>query len=99
MSIQNDFEPDIAKSLEEEISLFGNYGCYYDENLKKIIYPNREEALKAYMKSQQAEIDRYKWIASEKANRDLGDEAIFFWIMNYASLFSIFWKKTHYFVK
>jgi len=33
------------------------------------------------------EIDRHKWIESQKAGRDLGEEAVFDWVMKYADDF------------
>lgn len=33
------------------------------------------------------EIERHKWIASEKAGRDLGDRAIFDWVEHHADAF------------
>lgn len=36
------------------------------------------------MRRQQEEMLRHKWIESEKARRDLGDQAIFEWIRRYA---------------
>jgi hypothetical protein len=44
--------------------------------------------LKKYLKIQAQEIDRHKWIESEKAGRDLGTEAVIDWIMKYADRFS-----------
>jgi len=44
--------------------------------------------LKKYLKIQAQEIDRHKWIESEKAGRDLGTEAVIDWIVKYADRFS-----------
>jgi len=44
--------------------------------------------LKEYLESQAQEIERHKWIESEKAGRDLGIEAVIDWILRYADLFS-----------
>lgn len=46
---------------------------------------------KDYMKAQIHEIEVYKWIESEKANRDLGDEAVKDWIKKYAADFREQW--------
>lgn len=43
---------------------------------------------KEYLDRQSSEIERHKWIESEKAGRDLGVEAVIDWIMKYAHLFS-----------
>lgn len=43
---------------------------------------------KEYLDRQSSEIERHKWIESEKAGRDLGAEAVIDWIIKYAHLFS-----------
>jgi hypothetical protein len=43
---------------------------------------------KEYLQIQAQEIERHKWIESEKAGRDLGMEAVIDWILKYADLFS-----------
>lgn len=40
----------------------------------------REARQRAYLAEQRAEIERHKWIESEKAGRDLGREAVLDWI-------------------
>lgn len=47
-----------------------------------------EMDLKEYLNIQSREIERHKWIESEKAGRDLGMEAAIDWILKYADLFS-----------
>ncbi len=44
--------------------------------------------LKAYLEIQSREIERHKWIESEKAGKDLGMDAVIDWILKYADLFS-----------
>jgi hypothetical protein len=44
--------------------------------------------LNEYLKIQAQEIERHKWIESEKAGRDLGKDAVIDWIMKYADRFS-----------
>ena len=44
--------------------------------------------LKRYLEIQSREIDRHKWIESEKAGKDLGMDAAIDWIMKYADAFS-----------
>jgi hypothetical protein len=44
--------------------------------------------LNEYLKIQGQEIERHKWIESEKAGRDLGMDAVIDWIMRYADRFS-----------
>jgi len=47
-----------------------------------------EMDLNEYLKIQAREIERHKWIESEKAGRDLGMEAVIDWIVKYADRFS-----------
>jgi hypothetical protein len=44
----------------------------------------REERQRACMARQRDEINRHKWIESEKAGRDLGKDAVLDWISNNA---------------
>lgn len=44
--------------------------------------------LKRYLEIQTREIERHKWIESEKAGKDLGLDAAIDWIMRYADVFS-----------
>jgi hypothetical protein len=44
--------------------------------------------LKEYLEEQRREIERHKWIESEKAGKDLGTEAVIDWILKYADIFS-----------
>lgn len=44
--------------------------------------------LKEYLEIQRQEIDRHKWIESEKAGKDLGMDAAIDWILKYADAFS-----------
>jgi hypothetical protein len=44
--------------------------------------------VKKYLELQSREIERHKWIESEKAGRDLGSEAAIDWILKYAAQFS-----------
>jgi hypothetical protein len=47
-----------------------------------------EMDLKQYLEIQGREIERHKWIESEKAGRDLGMDAAIDWILKYADIFS-----------
>jgi hypothetical protein len=53
------------------------------------------EKLKQYMADQIKEIELYKWLESEKANRDLGEEAIKDWIEKHAAEFRERWENEH----
>lgn len=44
--------------------------------------------LDKFLELQTREIERHKWIESEKAGRDLGSEAVIDWIIRYADQFS-----------
>lgn len=44
--------------------------------------------LEEYLRLQDSEIERHKWIESEKAGKDLGIEAVIDWILKYADQFS-----------
>ena len=51
--------------------------------------------IKKYLELQAREIERHKWIESEKAGRDLGSEAVIDWILKYADVFRLinFWTR------
>jgi hypothetical protein len=72
--------------------------CYYDEIRKKIVYHNAHDAMQAYLRIQQDEMDRHKWIESEKVHCDLGQRALGDWIRHYSKEFARYWRHTHFFV-
>jgi hypothetical protein len=43
--------------------------------------------LREFLENERNEIERHKWIESEKAGRDLGYDAIMDWIRKYAKLY------------
>lgn len=43
--------------------------------------------MKKFLDAQREEIERYKWIESEKAGRDLGEAAARDWVAKYAKVF------------
>jgi hypothetical protein len=45
-----------------------------------------------FMEAQRREIARHRWIASEKAGRDLGQEAALDWVKNHAEEFRVWWE-------
>jgi hypothetical protein len=53
------------------------------------------ECQKEFMEDQVKEIEKHKWIMSEKAGHDLGSEACRDWIIKYAKQFREFWFSTH----
>lgn len=56
---------------------------------------NDENEMKSFMDDQIHEIEIHKWIESEKANRDLGNEAVKDWIKKHAKEFREYWNKLH----
>ena len=98
MSVEQDFEPAIALRIMEELSVFGR-DCNYDDGTKKIVYDNAVVALHAYNQMQMNEMEKFKWIESEKAHADLGEKKCTCeWMVRYSSSFREYWKKTHSFV-
>ncbi|MCL5271012.1 MAG: hypothetical protein M1457_10815 [bacterium] len=56
---------------------------------------NRQE-LKTYLDAQVQEIQKYKWIESEKEHRDIGfNRAALEWIGRYSDDFRHYWFSTH----
>lgn len=52
-----------------------------------------KEKMKSFMDSQIDEINKHKWIESEKANYDLGDVAVKDWIKKHAANFRKEWER------
>ncbi len=48
-----------------------------------------------YMAQQYIEIERHKWIESEKAGRDLGHDAVKDWISRFAAQFRCCYQTNH----
>jgi hypothetical protein len=67
---------------------------YYDLDLTRMksppqrIHVSATMNLKDYLEFQNREIERHKWIESEKAGKDLGKDAVIDWILKYADVFS-----------
>ena len=53
----------------------------------------RQKRFQEYLQQQKEEIDRYKWLESEKAGYDKGDEAVKDWIDKYAKKFRKEWEQ------
>lgn len=51
--------------------------------------------MKQFLSDQIHEIEIHKWIESEKAHRDLGEEAVKDWIIHYAKQYREEWNKKH----
>ena len=97
MSIQEDHDPATAARMQAELDRFGD-DCWYDPARKKIVYRTDAAALRAYLVFQREEMDRHKWIESEKARRDLQAPSLSDWVRRYSIVFSRYWRRTHVFV-
>lgn len=97
MSITEDFDPTTAQSLRAELEQFGDC-CRYDESAHKVIYRSGDDALNAYLVIQQQEMERHKWLESEKAQQDLDQAAVADWILKHSPAFAKFWHRTHVYV-
>ena len=51
--------------------------------------------LKEYSIAQVEEIRKYRWIESERAGRDLGEQCCLEWVKKYAKDFREYWDRTH----
>ena len=56
----------------------------------------REERQQRMLALQREEINRYKWIQSERASRDLGGEAVLEWIQKYAAHWREWYENEYY---
>jgi hypothetical protein len=97
MSIEEDYDPGTAANMQAEMKRFGTE-CRYDPTTKKIVYRTDEAALRAYLTLQREEMDRHKWIESEKANHDLHNVSLLEWVQRHSAAFSGYWHRTHVFV-
>ena len=52
-----------------------------------------QERFKQFLMDQMTEVDKHKWIESEKARTDLGQPCILDWIQKYAAKFREEWEK------
>jgi len=96
MSLQDDFDAATAASLQAELDRFGN-DCWYDPRRKRIIYNSPDAALHAYMILQALEMERHKWIESEKAAHDLREFSLSDWVRKHSMAFRRYWHRTHVF--
>lgn len=95
--LEDDFTPDIVERLRQELSRFSGK-CYYDSEIRKIVYHNLQDAESSYLQLEAEEMEKHKWIESEKAKKDLGDKAVFDWIKKHALEFSRSWGRTHTYI-
>jgi hypothetical protein len=97
MPFEKDFESSVAAQMQAELLRFAGK-CHYDEEKKKIVYHSLKFALEAYLTLQREEMDRYKWLESEKSRNDLGGRALADWVNKYSSDFARYWRRTHVYI-
>jgi hypothetical protein len=97
MPIEDDFDPQTAAHVRDELERFSGK-CHYDDARKKIVYHNEQYAMEAYLAIQREEIERHKWIESEKRHRDMGREALSDWICKFSDKFAHYWRHTHVYI-
>jgi hypothetical protein len=97
MPIEEHFEPHVAARLRAELERFGDK-CHYDEDRRKIVYHNDQYAMEAYLIIQREEIERHKWLESEKCRHDLGSEAMADWVRRFSDKFARYWRRTHAYI-
>jgi hypothetical protein len=97
MPIEKDFEPSVAAQMYAELLRFSGK-CHYDDEKKKIIYHTLKYSLEAYLTLQREEMERHKWLESEKSKNDLGGHALADWVSKYSSDFARYWRRTHVYI-
>jgi hypothetical protein len=97
MSIRDDHDSVTAARMEAELARFQS-DCWYDPARRRIVYRTDEVALRAYLTYQREEMERHKWIESEKASRDLRDHSLSDWVKRHSISFSDYWRRTHVFI-
>jgi hypothetical protein len=97
LQLVSDFGDDIAGKILDELKRFEGK-CFYDTLIKKVVYYDLNDAFRIYMKMQIEEAEKHRWIESEKAQRDLGEDAEIDWVVRYGKDFRDYWRKTHNFI-
>jgi len=97
MSIEQDHDAATAASLTAELARFGG-DCWYDPQRRKVVYRTAEAAMRAYMILQAEQMDRHKWLESEKAAHDLQDGSLADWVARHSLAFGAYWRRTHVYV-
>jgi hypothetical protein len=97
MPIEDHFDPMTAVRMNEELARFAGI-CHYDEEQKKIIYHNDKLAMETYLALQREEMERHKWLESEKSCHDVGNKAVADWVNKYSAQFSRYWRRTHAYI-
>lgn len=97
MPLEEDFDPQTVTHIRDELAKFQGK-CHYDETRKRIVYHNDRYAMEAYLAIQREEIERHKWIESEKRHQDMGREAMADWVRRFSEKFSSYWRRTHAYI-
>lgn len=97
MPVEKDFTPAIAAQMQAELFRFAGK-CFYDETKKKIVYNNVKLALEAYLMLQREEMQRHRWLESEKSKNDVGSCAFADWVNKFSDDFAHYWRRTHQYI-
>jgi hypothetical protein len=97
MPIEEHFESTVAARMRTELQRFADK-CHYDEDKRKIVYHSDQCAMEAYMAIQREEMERHKWLESEKRQQDAGKDALADWVTRFSSKFARYWKRTHAYI-
>jgi len=73
------------------ISVLGETGLVIEES-ESPNHKTKKDLYTRFIHDQIQEILKYKWLESEKAKRDLGDEACIDWIMKFANVYREEWE-------
>ncbi len=97
MNLEQHYDHQTAATMRCELERFSQT-CHYDERTHKIVYNSDREAMAAYLAIQRDEMERYRWIESEKQHADIGQNAFNDWVKRYSEQFSRYWRTTHAFI-
>lgn len=95
-AIAMDFDEQTTAQLKQELAFYGGK-CYYDKELKKIVYNNHSNAFHAYMEMQRSQLVEHR-IAEKGISLCVDTKAEIEWFRTNAKKVSSFWKKTHVYV-
>ena len=97
MTLEHHYDPQTAAQMRDELNRFPDT-CHYDETTHKIVYHSDQDAMHAYLAIQREQMQRHRWLESEKKHADLGHNAFNDWVKCYSEQFSRYWRKTHAFI-
>lgn len=69
--------------------------CYFNAIWGWTMTKEEYEKMKRYMADQIKEMEIHKWIESEAAGHDLGEDALKDWILKHAVEFRKHWEEEH----